>query len=96
LIESYSPSRFGDDHLGSQFIELVPEVLVLKITLNTREFLTVALGFEEFGVRIRSWSRGGGFFGSIVIGISIRGCFGVSSRSRFALFEISGGLGSEF
>lgn len=64
----YSPSRLGNDHLGAQLEELLPELLRLQVAVDGLQFGTVALrlhlqlaGFALFvgGGRV----GGGGFRG---------------------------------
>jgi hypothetical protein len=46
---SDSPAGLGDDHLCAQLVELVPQVLILQMTLDAGQILAVAAAFQVVG-----------------------------------------------
>lgn len=61
------PSRFGDDHLGAELVELVPQLLGFEVALHRPQIVRVAGALD-----LRSFLEGGGKSGKLVV-VS---CFG--------------------
>lgn len=68
------PSRLGDDHLGAQLVELLPQLLGLQVAGDAPQVLTVAAPLQPRSLRVSTVGGGGGAFGaSGVVGVVLGG-----------------------